>query len=829
VSGVPILYVHHRPELGGAPRSLYYLLKGLDRERFDPHVYCPPGPVTTLFREAGATVHEGPVAAFTHIWASSYRGRRWLMLGAEGRRLLPHRRALDALMRQYRFPLVHLNDSPLVPAAAEAHRHGARIVWHVRGALAGNGRDLRSRILLRAIGRYADRVIAINESVAEHFQSLPQLEIVFNSVDLDLFVPRDARAARLEVGLEPDRPAIGFFSYIYPLKGYHVFIEAACLCAERGVNAQFVIVGSGVRDASFFRTAKGRALRAAGFVSDHDSLARKLAADMGVEHIVRFVPFTGNPELFYAASDIVAAPSQGPELGRSLIEAAATGRPVVASGSSTGGGVVLPGITGLLVPGGDAPELAEAIETLLASPDRTPMGERARAHAEANFDRVKNTERVMDIYERVLTESPAPIRRKTRGRPAPDHGALDILFVTPYYAPAWGFGGPPRVTWDLTRGLARRGHTVRVFTTDALNATERATPKQDQFDGVHVTRFRNVSNSFAWRTKKFVPPELVSAAARAIADFDVVHVTETRTVPTAAAFLAARRRDVPLCVSAHGSLPGSSGLRGVAKQAYDSVLVRPMLSCASLLCSQTIHEAQLYGELGGRSDAIKMLPLPVDLNEFDPLPTTRDRFRASLGIEPSDRVVMFLGRLHYLKGVDILMDAVRRARASDPRIKLLVVGRDDGAWETLERDYHEEFERGSFLFVGPLYGRDRIEAYVGCDVFAITPRLWEETSLSALEAAACGRPIVLTPQAEIPGLTEAGAGAMPSLEPGKIADALLDTLERGHEMGAAARELVETNHRVDAVVERLERYYREIREPEADAAVDQRMLAAIGG
>ena len=768
-------------------------------------------------------MHEGPVAAFTHIWASSYQGRRWLMLGAEGRRLLPHLRALDALMKRYRFPLVHLNDSPLVPAAWVARRNGARIVWHVRGALAGNGRDFRSRLLLRVIDRCADRVIAINESVAEHFRSLAQLEVVFNSVDLDLFAPRDARAARIEAGLDPDRPAIGFFSYIYPLKGYHVFIEAARICADRGVDAQFVIVGSGVRDASFFRTLKGRALRAAGFVSDHDQIARDLTAELQVENMVRFVPFTANPELFYGASDIVAAPSQGPELGRSLIEAAATGRPVIASGSTHGGGVVLPNETGILVPGSDPAGLASAIEELLGSPEREAMGRRARAHAEATFDGRKNARRVMDIYESVLAAAPAkapaaPSLRRVR--PAAARGSLDILFVTPYYAPAWGFGGPPRVTWDLTRGLARRGHTVRVYTTDALDATHRATPKRIEFDSVDVTRFRNVSNSFAWRTKKFVPPELIPRVAAAASGVDIVHATETRTVPTAAAFLAARRNGVPLCMSAHGSLPGSTGLRGLVKQAYDSVLVRPMLADASLLCAQTEHESALYAELGGHPDAIRLLPLPVDLSEFDPLPETRERFRSSLGFQPRDRVVMFLGRLHHLKGVDILMEAVRRAQASDPRIKLLVVGRDDGAWSSLQRHYKEEFDSGSFLFVGPLYGRDRIEAYVGCDVFAITPRLWEETSLSALEAAACGRPVVLTPQAEIPGLTEAGAGAMPPLDPRAIADALLETLEHGDEMGQAARALVETNHRVDAVVQQLESYYFECLERGTTSGVE---------
>jgi glycosyltransferase involved in cell wall biosynthesis len=306
---IPILYVHHRPELGGAPRSLYYLLEALDRNRYAPHVYCPQGPVTDLFREAGATVHEGPVAAFTHIWASSYQGRRWLMVGAEARRLVPHLRALDALIKRYAFPLVHLNDSPLVAAAWVARKNGASVVWHVRGALAGEGRDLRSRLLLRTMRRWADSVIAINESVADQFRSLPQLEVVFNSVDLERFAPRDARGARLEAGLDPERPAVGFLSYIYPLKGYQVFIEAAGICADRGVDAQFVVVGSGVRDAAFFRTLKGRILRAAGFVSDHDALARQLTAELGVEEMIRFVPFTAHPELFYQASDVVAAPS----------------------------------------------------------------------------------------------------------------------------------------------------------------------------------------------------------------------------------------------------------------------------------------------------------------------------------------------------------------------------------------------------------------------------------------------------------------------------------------------------------------------------------------
>src|SRR5207244_5867924 len=79
---IPILYVHHRPQLGGAPSSLAQLIRQLDT-RFEPHVFCPEGSAVELFREAGATVHTGDVSIFAHVWDSPYEGLRWLVLGRE--------------------------------------------------------------------------------------------------------------------------------------------------------------------------------------------------------------------------------------------------------------------------------------------------------------------------------------------------------------------------------------------------------------------------------------------------------------------------------------------------------------------------------------------------------------------------------------------------------------------------------------------------------------------------------------------------------------------------------------------------------------------------
>jgi glycosyltransferase involved in cell wall biosynthesis len=372
-----------------------------------------------------------------------------------------------------------------------------------------------------------------------------------------------------------------------------------------------------------------------------------------------------------------------------------------------------------------------------------------------------------------------------------------VLQVTSYYAPAWAYGGPPRVMTDFAEGLVERGHDVTVFTTDVLAADARARPLREEREGVRVERFPNLSNSLAWRSKKYLPPGLVLATARRIAKFDVVHATDARTLATATAYLAARIASVPFVLSAHGSLPGSRGVRGGVKGVYDRALVRPMLERASLLLAQTDHEARLYAEAGGHEEAIRALPLPFDLSavpgRFEP-----GFLRARTGVPEGSPVVLFLGRIHRLKGLDVLAEAVVG------EAELVVVGRDDGAWDAISARWPQ------IRFAGPFYGTERFHAYADADVFALTPRHWEETSLAALEAAACGTPVVVTEQADIPNLAVSGGGLVVPLDPASIREGLRDVLARSAEMGPKARALIERQHAREIVIDRLEGYLRDV-------------------
>jgi glycosyltransferase involved in cell wall biosynthesis len=402
VQRTPILYVHHRGQLGGAPRSLAELIVHLD-DRYEPHVYLPDGPAATLLAATGARVHVGPVAMFNHSWDNRYAGARWLLLGREAERLGPHAMRLDALLRRYRFPIVHLNESQLLPAAAMAHRRGSRIVWHLRSSLAQEGR-LRATFVRSAINRLATRAIAIDGDVARSFSLDVPVAVVHNSAappSTDL----TQIEARRRIGIPEEGVTVGFVGPLRRVKGWPELVEAASLLRDAPVH--FAVLGGGIRPPAFFRTPSGRGVAALGLVEDDESTMRDLVRADGLERSFTFLPFTEQTDDFYTAVDIVTFPNQGHGLGRPVLEAAAFGKPVIASGSRDGAGVLLPAETGLLLepPTGEA--LATAIRLLATDAAlRLQLGSRAAAHARVSFDPAQNAAAIMHVYREIVRMSP---------------------------------------------------------------------------------------------------------------------------------------------------------------------------------------------------------------------------------------------------------------------------------------------------------------------------------------------------------------------------------------------------------------------------------------
>ena len=94
---------------------------------------------------------------------------------------------------------------------------------------------------------------------------------------------------------------------------------------------------------------------------------------------------------------------------------------------------------------------------------------------------------------------------------------MRILQVTPYFYPAWTFGGPVKAVYELSKELVKKGHDVTVYTTDVCDRVSRSDVKSNapvQVDGIRTYYFRNISKALACNYQLFLSPSLFSVIRR---------------------------------------------------------------------------------------------------------------------------------------------------------------------------------------------------------------------------------------------------------------------------------------------------------------------------
>jgi glycosyltransferase involved in cell wall biosynthesis len=356
--------------------------------------------------------------------------------------------------------------------------------------------------------------------------------------------------------------------------------------------------------------------------------------------------------------------------------------------------------------------------------------------------------------------------------------SMRILQVVPRYAPAWAFGGGVRITYDLAREWVRGGHDVTVYTSDQLNRTDRCAATRESLDGIKICRFPlPVSGTLArLPLVGFWPMGMAGALRQTAGEFDVVHVAEARGVHVGWVRQGSRRLGTPYVWSAYGGLADGTGIRRFYRPVNDRLLgTTNLVKDAATLIAQTSHEIETYKSFGAGQDRIRLIPLGVNLAEFDQLPE-RGRFRRMLGLNDSAPLVLFLGRIHQTKGVDLVVEAFKRMSPHIDDAVLAIVGGNHGFKDAVVKLVARRSLTNRVIFCDPLYGPARLAAYVDADVFVQMPRVYEETTLAALEACACGTPCVVTKKCEIPGLEEAGVGRVVESSVDAVAEAMRETL-----------------------------------------------------
>jgi glycosyltransferase involved in cell wall biosynthesis len=205
-------------------------------------------------------------------------------------------------------------------------------------------------------------------------------------VDLGRFKPTiDGSGVRSSLGIPPDALVVGFVGRLTPEKGCTEFVEAAALVQREIEHVHFLIIGPSEGDTR--------------------SKLEKLVSSLHLDHRVHFLGARTDVSMFYAAMDLFTLPSYREGVGLVLEEAAAMGKPVVATDVRGCSEVVVVGETGLLVPPRDSAQLAEAILRLLRDADlRQQMGKAARQRAERVFDQLRVANEMDTLYQRLLNK-----------------------------------------------------------------------------------------------------------------------------------------------------------------------------------------------------------------------------------------------------------------------------------------------------------------------------------------------------------------------------------------------------------------------------------------
>ncbi len=391
-----ILYIHHGKGLGGAPLSLLYLVKNLDKTLYDPVVlFLHDSPVIKLFKDYNiATI--GPVNLYdfphTKIWSFS-----WYHIKPFFRAIKDTFKTIfsvaPTIFKDINPDIIHLNTSSLLGWGIVASHLKIPVIWHIREPLARGYLGIRRLFVKYVVGRYASFIVPISINDALPWQEYSKTKVVYNAVDPAVFdASVDARSFRDFYMLQDDTPMILFVGGVSQEKGTHVILQSFIELLKRLPTAKLVVAGSwDFKDASWTK----RLFPVARYKRKISALVRQIPPD---NIIVLGLVSPIAPVM--AAANIIVFPATVGHFARPIIEAGYMKKVVIASDCSPLTELVVNNVTGFLVPSNNYTMWSEKMYILLTNRQlRNSMAQAAYNFCLKRFSTTHQIQVIQELYE----------------------------------------------------------------------------------------------------------------------------------------------------------------------------------------------------------------------------------------------------------------------------------------------------------------------------------------------------------------------------------------------------------------------------------------------
>ncbi|MDO5849869.1 MAG: glycosyltransferase [Methanobacteriaceae archaeon] len=371
---------------------------------------------------------------------------------------------------------------------------------------------------------------------------------------------------------------------------------------------------------------------------------------------------------------------------------------------------------------------------------------------------------------------------------------MKILHVPHFFVPCLSAGGVVNAAYQIAKKQVDEGHDVHVYTCDGCKERLKFDNRYDvDVDGITVDYFKNISNKFKLATMLDTPLSAPLKIKKGISSFDVIHIHEHRQTLAIISAYYARKHDIPYVVQAHGSVLPFFQKEGL-KNIFDKTFGFDILHNASKVFALTEVEKEQYLKMGVKEENIEIVPLGINIEEYSDLPK-RGLFREKFNISESDKLILFVGRIHKIKGLDLLVNAFKELCddlnnlndldlnnlsdsdliKSNNSVKLAIVGPDDGFLDELESLILKLGLKDNVIITGPLYKEEKQEALVDCDLF-VMPSQYESFTTSGLEAMACSKPLVLTKNNHIQDWVNGNVGISCDYDSNSLKSAMYEVL-----------------------------------------------------
>ncbi len=377
---------------------------------------------------------------------------------------------------------------------------------------------------------------------------------------------------------------------------------------------------------------------------------------------------------------------------------------------------------------------------------------------------------------------------------------MRILQVIPFFTPARG--GSVIVPYHLLRELCKKGHDVTLITTD-YEFNERFA---GSLYGVDIISFKCLANFGLF----LYSPEMKQWLRDNIKNYDVIHMHNFRSYQNNIVHHYSMKYHIPYVLQPHGSIPIIIQKQSL-KKLYDFVWGNSILRDAKVVIAVTNEEAEQCNQIGVNWNRIHVMPNGVDLSEYTNLPI-KGKFKKKYGIKDHEKVILYLGRLHKIKGIGLLVSAFADLAKDYNNFRLVIAGPDDGFLPSLKEQIDVLKTNDKVLITGQLDGSDKIEAYCDADVYVL-PSVYEIFGITILEACACGTPVVVTDRCGIANIVDNNVGYVVGYDKDQLREAIVKILideDLKKRYGVCGKRLVTEEFNWNRIVSNIEDLYETI-------------------